>query len=151
MAQISPPPKRVHLVLGDWEDTSATAGARRGQVPGWLDWNNEASSAAAAADGRLAPLTDASGASLTEVRAHFHSELFLSPLSASAADQAAYLRNATPNFNSFAIESQLHNIGRDGADGQGAHELANHVAYFNDDFFLLKVRAPSRSTIPVED
>jgi hypothetical protein len=59
---------------------------------------------------------------------HFHSEIFLPP-NASTSPQSDYL----PTYNSFSIESQLHNI---------PHLTSNFVS-INDDFFLLRETSTS--------
>lgn len=58
---------------------------------------------------------------------HFHSEIFLPPNAAIA--QSDYL----PTFNSFSIESQLHNI----------PNLSPNFVSMNDDFFLLRATSAS--------
>ena len=139
MSKVKPSPSRVHLVLGDWEDQSKSAipGGRRGQIPGWLAWNEGRNRSSAPADdaaqtGRLEALTDGAG-SATVIHVHHHSEIFRTPTSTTADEHAAFVRASLPTFNSFAIESMLHNIDV-GAD------LATTIVYLNDDFFLLQVR-----------
>lgn len=129
MTHMQPPPQRLHLIFGDWEDTALEAPlSRRGQVPGWLNWNDNLPSTSLAGS----PLPSLEGGNkTTSIHVHHHSEIFLSPTSLTPEAQTQYLRDSLPNFNSFAIESQLHNIGDD---------MGNTIAYHNDDFFLLKVR-----------
>lgn len=141
MAKIQPPPSRVHLVLGDWEDLAEDSmpSGRRGQLPGWLAWNEGSGrpwsfTTGVARPGHFPALRDVAGGS-TAIHVHHHSEIFRSPLSTTADEHAAFQRASLPSFNSFAIEGMLQNLDVDA-------ELAEKIVYLNDDFFLLQVRVP---------
>lgn len=93
MANVSPLPRRLHLVLGDWEGPD---GSRIGQMPGWLDW-----SAGVSADGRVLGLYDEGEEPTTELYVHHHSDIFIREDGVRGAEgQRNHTRDALPTYNS---------------------------------------------------
>ena len=89
------------------------------QIPNWLHFSLLARPWDPSSDSLPAP-SDSKPISWS-----FHSEIFLCP--------PAWLASALPTFNSFAIESQLHNI----------PSLSSNFVSMNDDFFLLRPMSAS--------
>lgn len=91
---MEPRPRRMHLVLGDWEvEGEEGGGGRLGQMPGWLDWRKGVDER-----GRVLGLEEV-GEGETEVFVHHHSEIFLKG-TGGEEEQRNHTRDSTPTYNS---------------------------------------------------
>lgn len=99
MTNLEPKPRRLHLVLGDWQQHDGGEG-RVGQMPGWLDWSKGVDR-----DGKVLGLEEVEGG--TEVFVHHHSEIFLKGEGGAEA-QRNHTRDSVPTYNSSVAPSAFH-------------------------------------------
>lgn len=94
---INPKPRRLHLVLGDWEGDKE--GGRIGQMPVWLNWDGRESKEV---EGGLR-IMKVGG---TEVVVHHHSEIFWrGGAEDGEVGQRNFLKEGLPSFNSSVLSS----------------------------------------------
>ncbi|CDZ96238.1 hypothetical protein [Phaffia rhodozyma] len=103
---------------GDYKDERIADDQRLGQIPTWLNWKNLQQKAHIA--GQLTSRAEDGLDQGRKLAWHFHSEIFLG--------DEEWTKEALPNFNSFAIESQISNI----------PSLNPNFISMNDDFFILR-------------